>query len=179
MAVVPYEVREAPFFHFIDEKRQIPTTILLGSEDEQVLQDKLEAYGDGWFQPLIIDLDGRTYHLALKGFEITEGERSYSGDSQAIYWAKCDLGSYGFLIQYLPPRAQTSRHYHEKIIETFFPIAGTCFVSNKRRRVEVVSGLCVLANKTHQITTEADPALNLVLIDGPDPIGNSDHHYVT
>lgn len=127
------------------------------------------------------------FALALRGLGEHPAEPcAGSSGSAATYWLVEPLiDSSLLLIQYIPPHAETSIHYHQRETEFFFPLAGESFLhlgsSNTEDtgrairepsiplsvRIEegnVHAGVGVAPNRVHQIITRDQPALNVILI---------------
>jgi mannose-6-phosphate isomerase-like protein (cupin superfamily) len=169
--------KNIPIFHFEDEMCSVPGTIVLGSGSDEALKQVLGLYQQDEFEIITVDLDGGSYHLALRGFEIFRKGCGGSKSSQAQYWAKREMEDYGFLVQSLQPRKKTSSHLHKIKKETFYPIVGSCYLSNGEKKLPVAHGHTVPTNSLHCLITDGRPSLNLIRIVGPDPLGKSDFYF--
>jgi len=120
------------------------------------------------------------------------GKMSNSGKSDAeYYWIiKRDEPVEGenpvsLLLQFIKPRASTSRHYHVKTIEHFLPLFGktmiTCQKITERlpsKAQELIYNVFsrVMPKTAHQLKTLDEPAVNLLCMQPYDP-ELKDHFY--
>ena len=176
----------ADLFRYMDTDARTPQTIVFGSFDESVVAKLLTGYPDDWFEVTRVNVDETAYYLALKNFRILEGEPSSSDGSEAIYWARCDCGGYGFEIYTLEPNSETSCHCHMSKIETFTLIAGQAKIRTGdlslkywEKGQQLSKAHTVNKGVFHQIVTKGSAALILIKIVGPDPLGRGDHHFAS
>lgn len=124
--------------------------------------------------------------LALRGLTCLPSPLGGSAGSAARYWAICPFADKRslLLLQYLPPHSETSVHWHAEERELFFPIRGSCTVIEGTRPASdgdlasKTAALILTADTTdarlrqwwvdagvvHQLRTDDDPALNLILV---------------
>lgn len=193
MAVVSSSSQtEEGLFRYMDTQQQNrpPTTIVLGSRNEQFLTDQLDHYPDDRFDGrfTIEMVDGSSYYLATNGFEVSPGGVSSSSDgSAAIYWAKRDCGDYGFEIYSLPPWSTTSCHCHfERTEESFWLVTGyaevklgSASIIHQERGKSLDGGkITATIGIYHQVITREAGSIILYKAVGPNPLGREDHEFV-
>lgn len=124
--------------------------------------------------------------LALRDLTCLPSPLGGSAGSAARYWAICPFADKRslLLLQYLPPHSETSVHWHAEERELFFPIRGSCTVTEgarptgddarafKTTSLELVPDGAhtrrhrrwVEAGVVHQLKTDNEPVLNLILV---------------
>ncbi|WKZ28623.1 MAG: hypothetical protein QY323_03730 [Patescibacteria group bacterium] len=130
-----------------------------------------------------VDVGSRPLRLVLRGFKIMDPPRpARSNGSNALYLASGKDKRDGLLLQYLPPHATTSLHFHACTRETFHLLAGQAALRtpwgtevplNVRRSVtndEFVP---------HQVVTAESASVILLEMALPsESTGMKDHFYV-
>ena len=117
------------------------------------------------------------------------GKMSSSTKSDAVYFGiinrgKSDIGEVCLLLQFIPPNAGTSYHYHDKVTESFYPLLGQCFLITSAISPEKTSKMTLdktavtrLSPRTaHRLTTQESSAVNVLCMD-PYDAELKDHHY--
>jgi mannose-6-phosphate isomerase-like protein (cupin superfamily) len=124
----------------------------------------------------------RTIFLALRGFKIFSKPRDARSDgSSAVYLASSIDKNDGFLLQYLPPHSQTSKHYHNFRKEAYHIFAGKATIVADDKKLVLENGNSQVTGPSviHQIYTEKESSLILLeMIDEKPGLGMSDHIYV-
>ena len=128
-----------------------------------------------------IDFNGTpccVVHRNLKFY--SEPKKALSPGSNAKYIAHVEDRFVGLLLQYLPPKSATSKHYHKKRIEDFHNLEGKCVVECNDRQVLLAHGdtssTRVHSFDIHQVKTTDSPALTLLEMLGSTDM--KDHYYV-
>lgn len=140
--------------------------------------------------------------LALRGLECLLEPLRGSAGSAARYWAVHSFADKRalLLLQYLPRHSVTSVHWHAEERELFFPIRGSCMVTEgvpPPSRAEAASKTASLtlapdvadarlrqrwvdAGVVHQLKTDSEPALNLILVTNTNArtLKELNHHHV-
>lgn len=143
---------------------------------------------------------GRT--VALRGLTWLSQPLAGSQGSAAYYWVEHPFPERQslLLLQYLPPHSVTSVHWHTEERELFFPLRGSCTVlegarlpdDSTRASKRIALALTpdgngrhlqqwwVEACVVHQLRTDDDPALNLILVTNTRArtLQELNHHYV-
>ncbi|MBU0761256.1 MAG: hypothetical protein KJ600_01390 [Nanoarchaeota archaeon] len=127
-----------------------------------------------------IDFNGSPCSIIYRGLDFSGSPQvSQSAGSQAIYLARKDNGKQSFLLQYLPPRSVTSKHFHRVTTERFHGLEGACFVEVNGEET-LVNGRTfeVAPGKVHQVKTGEEPSLTLIeMLGNPDGLVMTDHYY--
>jgi len=124
------------------------------------------------------EINGSICCIAYRNLDFTQSRKPSEG-SKAIYLAERKEGNGGLLLQYLPPKSETSRHYHELTTERFHNLEGRCFIDiGETKEVLEQSSCTVPPWRIHQVRTKELPALTVLEING-NPRGLSDmsDHY--
>ncbi|MBI4017195.1 MAG: hypothetical protein HY363_05895 [Candidatus Aenigmarchaeota archaeon] len=128
-----------------------------------------------------IYFDGQICYILLSDsmhFNKVSEQKSNSPASQARYLAKRSGKMHGFLLQYLPPFAVTSKHYHKLSTETYHNLEGECFLEiNGDIKLLKNSTLTVAPGEVHQVHTKDQFALTLLSIRGDSKGLSMDDHY--
>ena len=127
----------------------------------------------------IFDFFGEPIYIICNGLNLDVPRKSSSLGSQAIYLIRKDAGIHSHLLQLMPPRSVTSRHYHRITTEYFHNLRGECTIEvNGEDRI--ISGCILQVNKfeTHQVKTGDRASLNLIeMIGNPAGLSMNDHYY--
>lgn len=128
----------------------------------------LSPQGKCHFRVIRLRLAGRQYFVVLEGFLVFDPpiqSRSQKQGSKALYYAAHK--EEGLLLQYLPPRSQTSSHDHEiyEWREHYHLLAGeaTLRTSEELKEDNLVT---VAPEVIHQVLTTDQPSLTLIEIKG-------------
>ena len=137
--------------------------------------------GDEEFVEVVVGME--KVRLALRGFKVMRPPRpARSNGSDAVYLASGRDKRDGLILQYLPPHATTSHHYHASTRETFHPLAGEAVLrtpwgteTSLTERRSVTSEEFV----PHQVVTGESASVVLIEMVFPDAsVGMEDHFYV-
>ena len=121
--------------------------------------------------------------LNLQGFKIPDAPKAAkSKGSQALYLASAKGNGSTLLLQYLPPNAKTSLHYHAHTRETFHVLEGSAKLFTPWGiEVPLEKGDSVTNNEfvPHQVVTHESAAIILIeMITQESGVGMQDHFYV-
>jgi mannose-6-phosphate isomerase-like protein (cupin superfamily) len=112
---------------------------------------------------------GEEEHLLISKYKFgDEVHQARSPQSTAKYllWNESKIHKHGFLMQYLPPHAETSYHYHNKQMEIFRVLYGTCWIQTNEVTLPLLAGASLLIppKTAHQLLTYAEIAFNVIEI---------------
>ena len=115
---------------------------------------------------------------------ITAEIPSYSKGSQAIYYAQGFVEpNWGILIQWLPPNAKTSFHYHCQRQEIVIPLLGTAIIRTPLgERFVGRKGILIPQEMSHQTVNSSlfNPFISVIFVEGikkGDSPLRGDHHF--
>ncbi|OGY22105.1 MAG: hypothetical protein A2113_02765 [Candidatus Woykebacteria bacterium GWA1_44_8] len=184
-----------PVICFIGKDSVRPPPILLGSFWEEALEREVARYSRVTFKRVsVVEFWPYPLTLALTSdFQVLgEGEQSRSKGSDALYLAQWVLEDHlGILVQILPAAQEdevtTSAHCHLGKDEVFHRMIGAPIMKigspafrDGVRRIKLDSRpLVVSRGHDHRLIQPAgtmSPALNIIEIRGPDPLGMGDYH---
>jgi mannose-6-phosphate isomerase-like protein (cupin superfamily) len=100
-----------------------------------------------------------------------------------LLWKEDKERRLGFLVQYIPPNAITSRHYHNIQTEVFNVIEGSVFLEAASSLVLLKPGSrrSVAPETIHRLSTGHEPSLTVIEMqnyDGKSSKGINDHYFV-
>ena len=127
------------------------------------------SFGDS---PLFVLSPWKFYQKIKKAISPTSG-------AYYLLWheEKNENPRYGFLVQYLPPHAATSRHYHLEQTEIFNVLEGELSLETSEGTFPLSFGdsYTVKPNVMHQLQTQEAPSLTILEIKN---VNYKDHHLV-
>lgn len=141
---------------------------------------EIEKYGaDNGLQFKLFYLNDINFFIIYKDLEFYNGvKNAFSPDSGAKYLAHKKTESGELLLQYIPPKSITSKHYHEFKTEIFHNLEGKCTLEVSRKKIDLEkSSHSVKPNAIHQVKTADSAALNLLESKGKST-GREDHNYI-
>lgn len=122
--------------------------------------------------------DGRALNI------ITGEIPSYSKNSQAVYYAQGFIEpNWGMLIQWLPPNAKTSFHYHCQRQEIVIPLLGIAVIKTPLgERFIDKKGILIPKEISHQTVNPSlfNPFISVIFVEGiqkGDSPLKGDHHF--
>jgi mannose-6-phosphate isomerase-like protein (cupin superfamily) len=116
---------------------------------------------------------GEQEHLLIGkykfGADLRQG-KSPQSDAKYLLWNESKLHNHGFLVQYLPPNAQTSYHHHNKQMEIFHILCGTCWIQTNEDMLPLPAGTSLLVppKTPHQLITDKELAFTIIEIHNVD-----------
>jgi len=137
------------------------------------------------WQSLCLNINGEFVYLSLNGWEVYADPRlSPSEQSGAMYCAQAEIGSFGFLLQLLPPHSKTSEHWHEERREFYYLLAGESevFLGGHLYRLDKPgqSQLMIPTAKGpegfHPVITKNQSSLMIVQMEGG--LDREDHNFI-
>jgi len=108
-------------------------------------------------------------------------KKAFTPTSQAYYllWHEQEKeeDKWGFLLQYLPPHALTSKHFHKEQTEIFYLLEGELSLETSEGNIHLSSGEAYIVNPnvTHQLFTRESPSLTVLEIQ---KVNYKDHYLV-
>ena len=152
---------------------------------------EIEKYGaDNGLNFKLFYLNDINFLIIYKDLKFYGGTRNaLSTGSGAKYLARKKTETGGLLLQYLPPKSVTSKHYHEFRTEIFHNLEGKCTLEFSKINLEKSKGTPEVKRKNlvnstyevepkivHQVKTADSAALTLLEMIGKNT-GMEDHIY--
>lgn len=139
----------------------------------------------------ISDLNGHTFfcvYTDIPGLEVFQKARQNSSSSEVFYIAQLVRENGGYLWQWAPEGAHSSRHYHDELIEVFRNLLKGCLLDvntipncREGREGERIllngAGYTVYPQTPHRIGANGSDSLNMLEMVGPwEGLSTADHH---
>jgi mannose-6-phosphate isomerase-like protein (cupin superfamily) len=128
----------------------------------------------------IVDFNGMPCCVAHNDLFFYDNPRkAKSPGSKALYLARSRDKFDGLLLQYMPPDSITSKHYHEKRLETYYNLEGKCLLNiDGKDHVLEKSVVAIRPGQVHQVRTLREPALTLLDMSEGSCLSMEDHIYI-
>ncbi len=178
------------FVRFPDDFKFMPGAFietcpkLIASPYDHYAKLLAQIWPEEW-QYLEIKFGEEILYIALSGWEIYEEPiHSPSIKSNALYYARVEIGGFGFLLGYLASHSHTSSHWHEKRREFYYLIAGQAEIGFNPERPQLIIpgksqtmvGVTKGPKGFHPVITQDQPSLLIVQME--EGLDRSDHHYL-
>jgi hypothetical protein len=175
-------------FSYANQKAGV--VVLASTSNETLERGVLEKHPRTPFARLDIPIGPGYCHLAYRGLWRPSKAESLSIDhgSEANYWLeglvviRHDLKC-GWKIYSLRRQRETSEHCHpedeegEETTETFYRIAGDPSIVLNEVKQDLGDRLVVPPPTWHKLVANDQTAVIMIEIEGPDPLGTSNHQY--